>query len=307
MDTQLIGGNSTAPAAADVIKDSDTAHFMADVVEASRQVPVIVDFWATWCGPCRQLGPALEKAVLAAKGKVRLVKIDVDKNQQLAAQMRIQSIPAVYAFVNGQPVDGFLGALPESQIKAFIDRLTAGVGGGADQEVQALLAEADEALRLNNPGGAIEAYAQVLQYEPDNLAAIAGLARCQIQMGDPQAAAETLQMVPADKQSDPLIASARAALELAANPVDTSEIDQLETAVSRDPKDLQSRFDLAMALNAVGRRSDALEHLLAIVRMDRAWNEEAARKQIVKLFEAWGPKDELTVSGRRKLSSILFS
>ncbi|WP_342640514.1 thioredoxin [Rhodoligotrophos ferricapiens] len=306
MDTQIIGGNNTTPTA-DLIKDSDTAQFMTDVIDASRQVPVIVDFWATWCGPCRQLGPALEKAVLAAKGKVRLVKIDVDKNQQLAAQMRIQSIPAVYAFVNGQPVDGFLGALPESQIKAFIDRLTAGVGGAADQEIEALLAAADDAMRLNNPGGAIEAYAQVLQYDPENVAALAGIARCQLELGDPEAAAATLDMVPADKQSDPAIVSARAALELAANPVDTSEIDRLEAAVARDGADHQSRFDLALALNGAGRRAEALDHLLAIVRADRTWNEDAARKQVLKLFEAWGPKDELTISGRRKLSSILFS
>jgi len=306
MDTQIIGGNNTTPTA-DLIKDSDTAQFMTDVIDASRQVPVIVDFWATWCGPCRQLGPALEKAVLAAKGKVRLVKIDVDKNQQLAAQMRIQSIPAVYAFVNGQPVDGFLGALPESQIKAFIDRLTAGVGGAADQEIEALLAAADDAMRLNNPGGAIEAYAQVLQYDAENVAALAGIARCQLELGDPEAAAATLDMVPADKQSDPAIVSARAALELAANPVDTSEIDRLEAAVARDGADHQSRFDLALALNGAGRRAEALDHLLAIVRADRTWNEDAARKQVLKLFEAWGPKDELTISGRRKLSSILFS
>lgn len=307
MDTRMIGGNGAAAGTADLIKDSDTAHFMTDVIEASREVPVIVDFWAPWCGPCRQLGPALEKAVTAARGKVRMVKIDIDQNQQLAAQMRIQSIPAVYAFVNGQPVDGFLGALPESQIKAFIDRLTAGNGGAADEEIAALLEAAEEAQRLDNPGGAIEAFVQVLQLDPENVAAIAGVARCQVALGDPEAAAATLDMVPADKQADPAIVSARAMLELAATPVDTAEIDRLQAAVARDGNDLESRFDLAMALSAAGQREQALDHLLAIVRADRTWNEEAARKQIVKFFEAWGPKDELTIAGRRKLSSILFS
>jgi len=305
MDMNMFSGNG-ASGANDLVKDSDTAHFMADVIEASRQVPVIVDFWATWCGPCRQLGPALEKAVLAAKGKVRMVKIDVDKNQQLAAQMRVQSIPAVFAFVNGQPVDGFMGALPESQIKQFIDRLAGGAGAVAEQ-VEALLAEAQEALALNNPAGAAESFAEILQFDPENAKAFAGLARAQLLLGDPEGAAATLEMVPADKVNDPDVASARAALELAANPVDTSEIERLRSAVEANAGDHQSRFDLALALNGAGRREEALDHLLSIVKADRSWNDDGARKQLVQFFEAWGPKDEFTLSGRRKLSSLLFS
>lgn len=306
MDMTMLGGNGAAIAASDLIKDSDTAHFVADVIEPSRSVPVIVDFWATWCGPCVQLGPALERAVTAAQGKVRLVKIDVDKNQQLAAQMRIQSIPAVFAFVDGQPVDGFMGALPESQIKQFIDRLTGGADAVAEQ-VAELMAEAQEALELNNPAGAAESFAQILQYDPENVKAFAGLARAQLLLGDPEGAAATLEMVPDNKASDPEVASVRAALELAANPVDTSEIDRLQAAIASDVNDHQSRFDLALALNGAGRRDEALEQLLTIVRTDRTWNDDGARRQMVQFFEAWGPKDELTLAGRRKLSSLLFS
>lgn len=307
MDMNMLGGAGAAGGANDLIKDSDTAHFVADVIEASRSVPVIVDFWATWCGPCRQLGPALEKAVLEAKGKVRLVKIDVDKNQQLAAQMRIQSIPAVFAFVDGRPVDGFMGALPESQIKQFIDRLAGGAGAAAEQ-IEALLAEANEALQMNNPGGAAELFAGILQQlDPENAKAFAGLIRAQLAMGDAEGAAATLEMVPASKVQDPEIVSARAAVELASKPVDTAEITRLTAAVEADPQDHQSRFDLALALNGAGRREEALDHLLAIVKADRAWNDDGARKQIVQLFEAWGPKDPLTVAGRRKLSSVLFA
>lgn len=306
MDMTMLGGNGAAIAASDLIKDSDTAHFVADVIEPSRSVPVIVDFWATWCGPCVQLGPALERAVTAAQGKVRLVKIDVDKNQQLAAQMRIQSIPAVFAFVDGQPVDGFMGALPESQIKQFIDRLTGGADAVAEQ-VAELMAEAQEALELNNPAGAAESFAQILQYDPENVKAFAGLARAQLLLGDPEGAAATLEMVPDNKASDPEVASVRAALELAANPVDTSEIDRLQAAIASDGNDHQSRFDLALALNGAGRRDEALEQLLTIVRTDRTWNDDGARRQMVQFFEAWGPKDELTLAGRRKLSSLLFS
>jgi putative thioredoxin len=292
------------PSSGDLVKDSSTRTFMADVIEASRQVPVIVDFWAPWCGPCKQLGPALEKVVREARGAVRMVKINVDENQQLAAQMRIQSIPAVFAFVDGQPVDGFMGALPEAELKKFVGRLSK---NGAAAQVEEVLDEADAALAAGETELAARAYADVLGVERENARAIAGLARSQIATGDLDAAGMTLGLAQGALANDQAIVGARAALELARNPVDTSEIDTLSAAVAADAGDLQARFDLAVALNSAGNRDEALDHLLEIVRRKRDWNEEAARKQLVKFFEAWGPKDDLTVSGRKRLSSILFA
>lgn len=297
-------GSGAQPQGA-LIKDSDTRTFMADVVEMSRKVPVIVDFWAPWCGPCKQLTPMLEKLVKQANGKVRLVKINVDENQQLAGQMRVQSIPAVFAFVDGQPVDGFMGALPESQIKQFIDRL--GSQGGMAEEIEAAVAAGREALAQNDLGQAAQIFAQVLGVDREHAGAIAGLAKSQIASGDLDQAKATLALVPPAKGSDPEVVSAKAALELAATPVDHGEIANLTRAIEANPDDHQSRLDLAVALNAAGKKQEALDHLLLIVRRKRDWNEEAARKQLVKFFEAWGPKDELTLQGRRKLSSILFS
>lgn len=294
-----------APPPGALIKDSDTRSFMADVVETSRKVPVIVDFWAPWCGPCKQLGPMLEKLVKQANGKVRMVKVNVDENQQLAAQMRVQSIPAVFAFVDGQPVDGFMGALPESQIKQFIDRL--GSQGNMAEEIEAAVAAGREALGQNNLAEAAQIFAQVLGVDREHAGAIAGLAKCQIASGDLEQAKATLALVPPAKANDPEVVSAKAALELAATPVDHGEIANLTRAVEANADDHQSRLDLAVALNAAGNKQEALDHLLHIVRRKRDWNEEAARKQLVKFFEAWGPKDEFTLQGRRKLSSILFS
>lgn len=312
MDSPLIGRDArqdgpaaSGPPPADLIKDSDTRRFVADVVEASKKQPVIVDFWAPWCGPCKQLGPMLEKLVRQANGKVKLVKINVDENQQLAAQMRVQSIPAVFAFVEGQPVDGFMGALPESQIKQFIDRL--GGQGSIAEQIEAAVNAGREALAQNDFAGASQIFAQVLSADRENVGALAGLAKAQIAAGDLDQAKATLALVPPAKANDAEYRSAAAALELALNPVDQSEIANLSKKVEADPKDHQARIDLAVALNAAGKREEALDHLLQSVRMKRDWNEEAARKQLVKLFEAWGPKDEFTILGRRKLSSILFS
>jgi putative thioredoxin len=308
--SMIIGGSNTGagpvPAAAgDLIKDSNTQNFMQDVIEPSRTTPVIVDFWAPWCGPCKQLGPALEKVVKQANGKVRMVKINVDENQQLAQQMRIQSIPAVYAFVNGQPVDGFMGALPESQLKQFVDRL--GGQGSMAEEIEAAVAEARAALEQQDYQTAAQIFAQVLQVDRENAGAIAGLARCQIAVADLENAQATLALVPPAKANDPEILSAKAQLELALNPVDTSEVGTLKAKIEKNPDDFQARLDLAILLNGTGDRAEATDQLIYIIKKMRTWDDEAARKQLVKFFEAWGPKDEFTLAGRRKLSSVLFA
>ena len=296
--------STPAPAGTgDLVKDSNTQNFMRDVIEPSRQQPVIVDFWAPWCGPCKQLGPALEKVVREAKGKVRMVKINIDENPQLAQQMRIQSIPAVYAFLNGQPVDGFMGALPESQIKQFIDRL--GGQGSMAEEIEAVLADARVLVEEKDYQHAAQLFAQLLQVDRENAGAIAGLVRCEIAMGDLENAQKTLALVPPAK--DPEVLSVKAQLELALNPVDVSEIGTLKVQVEKNPDDFQARLDLAVLLNGAGERAEATDQLIYIIKMMRAWNDEAARKQLVKFFEAWGPKDEFTVAGRRKLSSVLFA
>jgi putative thioredoxin len=307
--SMIIGGpkqeNCAAAPAGDLIKESNTQNFVKDVIEPSRNVPVIVDFWAPWCGPCKQLGPALEKVVRQANGKVRMVKINVDENQQLAAQMRIQSIPAVFAFVNGQPVDGFMGALPESQLKQFVDRL--GGQGGMAEEIEAAIGEAQAAFEAGDIQTAAQIFAQVLQADREHVGAIAGLARCQIAAGDLENAQATLALVPPAKANDPEVLSVKANLELALNPVDVSEIGVLKGQVDKNPDDFQARLDLAVLLNGAGQKAEATDQLIYIIKKMRSWNDEAARKQLVKFFEAWGPKDEFTLAGRRKLSSVLFS
>jgi putative thioredoxin len=300
----LQNGGATAAAAPDVVKDTTTQAFVKDVIEESKRQPVLVDFWAPWCGPCKQLTPVLEKAVRAAKGKAKLVKMNIDEHPAIPGQMGIQSIPAVIAFTNGQPVDGFMGALPESQVVAFIERITKSRIGGEEAD---LLKSADAALAGGDPAGAAELYAELLAQDATNVAALAGLARCYIQTGAIEQAKQTLAMVPEAKAREAPVAAARAALELAEQAKSVGPVGDLEQKVNANPADHQARFDLAVALNAKGRRHEAANHLLEIVKRSRQWNEDAARKQLVQFFEAWGPTDEATVDGRRRLSSILFA
>jgi len=293
-----------APSAADLVKDGSEASFMADVIEASAETPVIVDFWAPWCGPCKTLGPALEKAVTEARGKVRMVKIDVDRNQMLASQMRIQSIPAVFAFVGGQPVDGFMGAQSPAQIKAFVERIIAMGGGNAGLEEA--LAMAEEMLAEGAAADAAQTFAAILAEEEGNPAAIAGLARAHLALGDLDQARGILGLVPADKAGDAAILAARAQIDLAEASAGAGEAGALEAALARNPDDHQARFDLALALIGAGDHAGAIEALLELFRRDRDWNEGAARTQLFKLFDSLGPKSELAQKGRRKLSSMIF-
>ncbi|MCB1371655.1 MAG: co-chaperone YbbN [Rhodobacteraceae bacterium] len=291
--------------AADVIKDGTEATFMADVIEASREVPVIVDFWAPWCGPCKTLGPALEAAVTAAKGKVRLVKIDVDQNQMIAAQLRVQSIPAVFGFVNGQPVDGFMGAQPASQIKAFVERLIA--QGGGNDGLEAALEAAEAMLEEGAVADAAQTFAAILAEEAGNPAALSGLSRSHLALGDIEKAKAILDLVPAEKASDSAILAARAQIELAEATADAGDVGEFAAALERDPGDHQARFDLAMALVAKGDQQGAIDALLELFRRDREWNDGAARAQLFKLFDSLGPKSELAAKGRRRLSSMIFA
>ncbi len=290
----------------DVIKDVSTASFAKDVIEASKSALVLVDFWATWCGPCRQLTPTIEKVVRSYGGKVRLAKVNVDENQQLAGQLRVQSIPTVYAFRDGKVVDGFMGALPESQLKAFVER-SIGAVADEDDELEAILAEADQAFEAGDIQNAAEIYAAILQQDQENVQALAGLARCYLKSGDLDRAEQTISMVAPDKSRTAAVESVKAAIALARKAADSGDTAALEANVAANPADHQSRYDLAVALAAKGLKMEAVDHLIDLVRRARAWNEEAARKQLVQLFEAWGPKDPATVEGRKRLSSVLFS
>jgi putative thioredoxin len=286
------------------VRDTTTQTFVKDVIEESKRQPVLVDFWAPWCGPCKQLTPVLEKTVKAAKGKVKLVKMNIDEHPAIPGQMGIQSIPAVIAFVNGQPADGFMGALPESQVVAFLERLTKDCIGG---EAKDLLKAAETALAEGDATGAADLYAQVLAEDSTNVAALAGLTRCYVETGSLDQARQTLGMVPEAKRNEAPVAAARAALDLAEQAKTLGPITELEQKVAANPLDHQARFDLALALNGKGRRMEALEQLIAIVKRDRKWNDDGARKQLVQFFDAWGATDEAAVEGRRRLSSILFA
>jgi putative thioredoxin len=292
-------------AAADgLVKETTTQTFVKDVVEESKHQPVLIDFWAPWCGPCKQLTPVLEKVVRAAKGKVKLVKMNIDEHPAIPGQMGIQSIPAVIAFVNGQPADGFMGALPESQVVAFLERLTKDRIGG---EAKDLLAAADAALADGDPAGGADLYAQLLAEDNTNVQALGGLTRCYVETGAMEQAKQTLALVPDSKHNDPSFVAAKAALDLAEQAKSLGPITELEQKVAANPLDHQARFDLALALNGKGRRLDALEQLISIVKRDRKWNDDGARKQLVQFFDAWGPTDEATIEGRKRLSSILFA
>ncbi len=300
------GGGS----AADAVKDSDTENFMVDVIEASDETPIVVDFWAPWCGPCKQLGPAIENAVRATAGAVKLVRINVDENKELAAQFRVQSIPAVYAFHRGRPVDGFVGALPESQIKSFVGRLAS---AGGPNPIEAAMEQAAAALENGETDMAAQIYGEVLRMDGANAAAIAGLARCALAKDDLAEARDILDSADPSIAKDSAITSARSALDLAEQAAATRDqsdgggSDALERQLQADPDNHQTRFDLAMARFAAGDKAAAVDHLLEIIRRDRAWNEDAARLQLLKFFEAFGHTDPVTVDGRRKLSSMLFS
>lgn len=304
----IFGSRNNTPegtaAGADVVMDTTSARFAQDVLEASRSALVIVDFWAPWCGPCKQLTPVLEKVVRSYGGKVRLVKVNADENSALVAQLRIQSLPTIYAFRDGRPLDGFMGAQPESAIRAFIDRLLA---DDLEADLSAALQTAQEALDAGELQVAAEIYAGILREDQSNPAALAGLAQCYLKSGDTARAEQTIELVPPNQRGTPAVQSILAALALAKKAGTAGPAAELEARVASNPEDHQARFDLAVALAASGNKTAALDHLLTIIRRDRSWNDDAARKQLVELFDAWGAKDPVTVEGRRRLSSILFS
>ncbi len=300
----LIGGATSSAAP---VMDVTTRSFVTDVIEASKTVPVIVDFWAPWCGPCKQLGPVIEKVVSEANGAVRLAKMDIDENPDIAGQMGIQSIPAVVAFIDGRPADAFMGAKPEAEIRAFVDKVMKLKPTPEAQGMADAVAEANRMAAEGDHGGAAELYSQILAREPDNLDAIAGLGQCYVAVGEVSMAQTLVDQVPEDKRSEGALAALVKTLELKQAADDLGDLEPLAAAVEANPKDHQARFDYALALNARDKRDEAADQLLEIVRTNRKWNDDGARAQLVEFFEAWGNMDDATMSGRRKLSSILFS
>src|SRR6201990_3381555 len=300
-------GNGAALATPDLIKETTTQTFVKDVIEESKRQPVLIDFWAEWCGPCRQLTPILEKAVRNAKGRVKLVKMNIDQHPAIPGQMGIQSIPAVIAFVNGQPADGFMGAIPESQVNAFIEKLTKGVPAAGEPNIAEILKEAEMLLAEGDAASAAQVYAEALSLDATNIAALAGLAKCYVTSGAIDQAKQTLAMVPESKRNDAAVKAVQAAIDLAEQASSLGPVAELEQKVAANPLDHQARFDLATALNAAGKRTEATQQLLEIIRRDRKWNEDGARKQLIQFFDAWGATDEATVEGRKRLSTILFA
>lgn len=298
----VLEGGAAAPQS-DLVKDTTTKTFREDVLTESVKQPVLVDFWAPWCGPCKQLQPIIEKVVKAAGGKVKLVKMNIDENPEIAGQLGIQSIPAVIAFQRGQPVDGFMGALPESQVKGFVERLVGPLGPGAAEE---LIAQAQEAQAQGDAAGAAALFAAVLAQEPEHIAALAGLARVELDAGNLEGARGVIAAVPDAKMSDPAVASVLAAIELAEKSASLGDTAELEAKIAQNANDHQARFDLAMALAAKDKRDDAVDHLIEIIKRDRTWDEDGARRQLLQFFDAWGPMDETSIAGRRKLSAVLF-
>jgi len=302
MDTPILGAEGGGAPVAEPVKDTTTRDFVRDVVEASRQRPVLVDFWAPWCGPCKQLTPLLEKAVRATKGAVALVKMNIDEHPEIPGQMGVQSTPAVFAFKDGRPVDGFMEALPEAQINSFIAKLV-GETAGTEADVETATA----ALEAGDVNTAAQIFGQILQDEPENMEALAGLAKCYVKTGDLERAEQTLALAPPNKADSGPIAAAQSALDLARKSSDAGDIDSARAKAAQAPDDSQAQYDLALALNAGGDREGALDVLLSIVAKNRNWNDDAARKQLLQFFEVWGPSDPATTSGRQRLSSLLFA
>lgn len=299
-----LGGTSQGSTGPEPVRDISTAQFMSEVIEASSALPVLVDFWAPWCGPCKQLGPVLEKVVAARKGAVKLVKMNIDAHPEISGQMGIQSIPAVVAFVDGRPKDAFMGALPESEIVKFLDKL---IGVQGPSPVEQALAQADELAAAGDTSQAAQLYGAVLQQEPENPAALAGMGMLYTEAGDLERAREMLSAIPEESGGEPKAVSLKAAIDLAEQASELGDAGELSRRIEADPDDHEARFDLALIHNAMGKREDAANQLLEIIRRDREWREDGARAQLIQFFEAWGASDMASVAARRKLSSLLFS